>query len=255
MTARYARWLDELRMEIQEPQTPKLQRLLRADGARYVNALPATLRDGTTGAKVIWHDEPSGRTSSLVTVCRPDGTLAALDGNRVTAIRCGLLAALCLTRHIPLTERARIAIRGYGKIGRGVHEVLSALTAAYTVQVIPSPRQPAVEASDRLASFDAIITACAMRGDAPLDFDRSARTRAYIALDGNTSLGPTFRDWLPSYSDFPAQLREHWADEFPGEIPPALLEITDAPEEPAAYYCYGIGVADLIVARGLLWTA
>ena len=238
-----------LRNEVALPNPAKHQHVI--DEYRFVNVLAGTLSDGTTGSKVIWYDERTGRASSSITICRPDGVMATVEGATVTAIRCGLLAALALESVFEVGEVGRVGIRGYGRLGQAIHDVLMDLTP-HRIQPIYSPRQSAI--TPPLNAFDALITATSLRYDPPLEFDPLARTRAYIAFDSALSLGPSFRERTITHSDHPEQLLAHWGDEFPGETPPVVHPLLEpVGEGPVSYYCFGVAVADLVVARGLLW--
>lgn len=239
----------EAELKIIEDQPHKMCHQI--DARTYLNVLSATLVDGTSGSKTIWYDEVSGHSFGVVAFRLPGRPMMTLGANEVTAKRCALMALYAMRGLFPAARvPVKIGLIGYGKINRAVEEMLLEHFDMASIHYIIGRKN----AGDygHLRDCDVVITATTA--------DRNAvrlTTRDYdgpvISFDGGLILDGSFRH-RPLLADHPSQLEAHWNTEFPGEVLPETIAPlwTIGALRNVAVHLYGIGAADLIVAKELV---
>ncbi|MBF0626125.1 MAG: hypothetical protein HQL82_15120 [Magnetococcales bacterium] len=257
-----------------------LQTDARGLPTRYINHMLAILSDGTFGAKLVFVDETTGRLRGRVVVYDSDGNLLVnQDAEPLTAVRCGLMAALAIhrcRRAEPQDYRQlTIGFIGTGRINRATAAVLHELwgcdqfilrgnapNIAKNASLFPGRPEIATALPD-LARCDVLIS-CTNNADPArlIETDALAGPRLFIAQDGGFLLGSSFRTLWPSYTDDVEQLSRHLPNEFPFDAAPVTLAgdlnhpALGIPSPlsrtgAACVYLYGIALADVVTAVGL----
>lgn len=230
---------------------------------RDVNVLPGRTLSGWVGGKVIEVDEATGTTRAQLVAFGPDGQMKCIDGAGLTVERCGLMAGVALQYVLPLNRGIpRVGFIGSGKICKAVRATLDALYGLGSTVTLLSPRQE-IEVSQTylrhqethnpndLSDCAVIVSATTPRPEDPLYPEACFENVPYlIAFDGGFQFGPKLRESHPSFTEDVAGTLAKWKAEFPyDDAPPELKPLHHAKGlARAAFYPYGTGTADLVLA-------
>lgn len=248
----------------------------------YFNMMSAVLTTGEFGGKLVFVNEGANILTGRVVVFDKDGNLIVnCRADRLTAIRCGLMAALAIKLFFGSVEnsRLRIGFVGMGRINSATLEVLHLLWGCDEFLIKGSPHRPypkpnvfldgisyghVVDAGD-LAACDVVISCTNLQNPSEAlsaDNFSGGNVRLFIAQDGGWTLGPSFRRLYPSFCDSTPQILKNLSHEFPFDTPiPFAGSASDLREmrhptfrnefDPACVYLTGMALADLSVAIGL----
>ncbi|MBF0135316.1 MAG: hypothetical protein H7833_12145 [Magnetococcus sp. DMHC-1] len=259
---------------------PKTSLTMHADGQGvpivYLNQMMAVLSDGTFGSKLVFVDEGTHRLGGRVVVY--DKSFALLvdqDAETITALRCGLMAALAMDRYFRCTPRLRrdltIGFIGTGRINQMTAWVLRTLWGCERFLIRGSPTHinkhaalfpECAKVADGIRDFSNcnVIVACTNNRSAEhlIETDAIHGPILFIAQDGGYLLGSSFRQRFPSFTDDMPQLSRSLQEEFPfdrtpvslvGDLNhPAFLEQGNQPATAVCVYLYGIALADVVTA-------
>lgn len=244
----------------------------------YVNIMSARLENGICGTKLIHVDEGKGQSSSVISFVDGTGEVRSVSGDFITPLRCGLMVAHALQNYygIHRNSEIRIGLIGTGKINRMTAYVLRALWGINNFVARGSPLNPyknahqlrendsfsvEVDATEDLALLNtcyAVISATNTLSPAhAIPFSLFAGGESspslFIAQDSGYIFGPSFREQLPSYADYPDQLQAHFAEEFPYDSEQVVFHPLNRgiKHNRAAVYLYGMAFADVAVAHYL----
>lgn len=261
---------------LQEPdRNPPKTFIPLSDGAdRYFNQMAAVLSDGTFGGKMVFVDELAGKLGGKIVVYDRDMRLVTeCDAERITAIRCGLMAALAIHRFYqssaPFYRNLMIGFIGNGRINQATAKVLNALWGCWNFRLCGSPAAPGRNAGSfpglksialdkgRLSDCDVVIS-CTNNNDqaAMVEADQIDGPELFIAQDSGWMLGPSFRRRYASFTDNVEQLNKAMSHEFPFDPEPPVIAgdlntYKFGRNEKACVYLYGIALADVVTARAL----
>ena len=235
------------------------------DSGKYINVLLGRLSTGLTGSKTIMVDEYSGVTQAT-TVYNSPGALGlnVLDSARLTAFRCGLVAAYVVWKTGKLGSL--IALIGGGRINLYTAYMLSLLGASEFVY-IGGRKQPDKnigvfrtvtdrsfkDGVENVRHAEVIITSTSNNSkDGLYSADKLGEPHLTISQDGGFTLGAQYRKYK-LFSDYPAQLKAHAKDEFMFDNRPTRYKFRPLYElgvgnEHVGVYLYGTIIADLVVA-------
>lgn len=275
-----------------ESNPAKLSQVLAREGGllgAYGNTLAAQLTSGEWGGKFIRVDEAAGgATQARIAVFSGNSGSGAtdvrcVDGEHLTRVRCGLMAALAVGRFFGACGDERIRAIRVGLVGSGGTNLAAvrALQAVFGLSgpqfsVVGSPRNPFKNRSrfpdgsvwpgavGALAECDAVIECATLRDRAEvLELEVFRRPDGglpalFVSQDGGWVFGPSFRA-LPSFADHVEQLNAHRGTDYdwPWDEPashPLLREDLRSEDfrcdrtPVAAAYLSGIGLSDLVVA-------
>jgi len=256
-----------------ERHPPKNHYTMQTDGIAdiaFVNAMSAQLSDMTVSNKLIYVNDRTGKMVSSVAYCLPDGDILHLDGEALTAYRCGAMAALAMNLW-GVNGAVRVGLIGYGRINQATLHVLKARGLVSSLVISGSAGRPrkydnpypslSVDFEEgagylpALASCDVIISATsALTEGQTLQARQLDRVPLVIAQDMGYMFGPSFRKERISFADYPAQLHHAFKTEFPYDNPLDLSGFHSLTHpryagERCAVYLYGVAMADAVVAR------
>lgn len=237
----------------------------------YFNQMASVLSDGTFGGKFVFVDEVNGRLGGRVLVYNKDFSLAAdYDAERITAIRCGLMAALAIDRFFmdPNKYRhMRVGFIGNGRINQATAQVLNELWGIWDFRLCGSQaargrnltKFPGLKTialtPDRLSDCDVVIS-CTNNNDPDqmVSANEISGPRLFIAQDSGFMFDHTFRDRYRSFTDNVEQLQAAVSHEFQLDPePPVLFGNLNHPRlgniDAACVYLYGIALADVVTAK------
>jgi hypothetical protein len=231
--------------------------------------------DGFFGSKTISvRDTTEGtKRSSVTTLFDNDGSLLAVyESSHMTAIRCGLMAAMAMER-CGLQNCSEVGLIGFGKVNVHVMGVLRGLFGIRNFVVYGRKGTPYLAVTIIQDGLDVNITNRSLQefiidqevvNSATTNSDRRnllgrekfKNTKLILTWDTGYMIG----DWTRRqnhFSEYPEQLAAVKNIEFPFDesgllFPRALTSLSEKDlnqENPVTVSFYGIGLADIIVAK------
>jgi len=237
--------------------------------------MPAMLRNGITGAKIICSNDdyfPDGKyhVSSRIVLFDGPRCLGCFDGGEITRLRCSLMAALAIQQFIELEPDDPVGFIGFGKINQYTASILASLFGAN--RIVTRTRSPInallnndinLMVLDNLPEPD-LIRACpvliscttSLVQETALEYNQLSGPKLFIAQDTGYLFAPSFRQVTENYADYPLQLAEHFDEEFPWDTSlPIFNSLAHPPIVPTllptTVYLHGIGLSDVLIAYEL----
>ena len=239
---------------------------------RSTNIMYASL-PGRNIAKVISIDDVTGISHETVVYTDKHLQTQVCQDRGLTAIRCGIMAALAADLNYSINRMTKVGFIGNGNINQKTMEVLNILFGIESCVIRGSKKNR----SKNIEKFEDILHG---RGTIIVDDTENCRwlneceivfccTSSYteddmisaemlhapnviVAQDSGYVLDESFRKGLGrlSFTDHEEQLFEHYRSEFPyDKRRRRFLTMHDESDSPCkkAVYLYGVAIADLIV--------
>lgn len=242
------------------------------DASGVVTASTGFLRgmtiDGVSSLKRIYTNDINGKTEEILDIRKKNGSEHEYRDLALTRYRCSLMTVFTLERLM------RSSPKSIGFIGTGRTNLANCIGICERF----SPSQIIIRGSKRnidknigdfllvhgntevdetenfalLNTCDAVvICTSATKRQELIDASVLSHPDVIIALDSGYYLDESFRKKRDNYSDCPAQLDAHFADEFPWDEKHYSFKNLLEPRNvnPCAAYLYGIGLADAVAGE------
>lgn len=229
------------------------------------SVLPACDRAGSYGVKGIFIDDVSGESTETYDL---NGMPIPYSGK--TVLRCALMNRLTL-EIMEMSDAHRIGFIGNGKINLETAKALSQSQKRSFVihgacgrwgknlELFQQHGETVVDVDFSILNKCDVVFVCtnSFAKESLISTDQLACGRI-VALDCGYTLGPSFRSKYANVSDYPEQLMNYFAEEFPFDS--ALCDFIALTEwekarlslsacENVAVYLHGCGISDLSIAK------
>ncbi len=242
------------------------------DAGGIVTASTGFLRgltiDGFSSLKRIYTNDISGKTEEILDIRESDGSEHEYEDIALTRFRCSLMTVFAMEQLLRKKPR-KVGLIGTGRtnlancIGicerydprvivirgskRNVDKNIGDfLLVSGSTEVDDSKDMSLLNACDAV-----IVCTSATKEDEMISSDLLYGPDLIISLDSGYCLDHSFRRTRDNFSDCPAQLEAHFADEFPRDGEKVsfknLLQKRDSRK--CAAYLYGIGLADAVAGE------
>lgn len=263
----FAHLRDEFNFQNENPENFPFKQSFLENSGYYVNVLSGKLSDGTIGSKTVFVDEYSGLLDAELVMKIPNAkTMVRMDAGFLTVFRSGLVAAYTVWRTGNLD--LKIGFIGGGKINLMTAKILSLLgcrdfvliggrkNVSKNESVFSTVTGVKFETGfEKLKDCDVLI-ACTNNNDKAdlISIKHAPKAKLVIAQDGGYTLASDWRLRNMNFSDYPAQIVNHFKEEFPydrGRFKNQVFQINLLRERDSniGVYLYGTIVADLVAAK------